>query len=163
MPLFRYRTSLFGYLAYKYYLPLMLAMIFVIIAVYQYVTFAGHGAFPYAAVFAGPLQIAAAAIFIPVVKNISLPLAHVIVCEEGLFIRSHTGKIFVPWKFLRSYHHGSSVKPWTIVLTYYTGPGKKSYRRVNTIVSLETEHTANEILNFIYKVRHSEGPEPVRV
>jgi hypothetical protein len=147
-PLFRYQTNQAGYITCKYILPAAAAG--------TYLAF-----FARAAVLDGmglgyalfsPTQVFCLAALVAALYLFS-PLAHIIVCEEGMYVSKGLSRVFVPWKHLRSYRPSRNLNPWVIIISYYMTRSRK--RRVFAITSLSTEHTLTEIVNFIHKVRQS--------
>ena len=147
-PLFRYETNRVGYIAYKYILPMAAAITYIAF-------FLRHVSLDYytlAYSLFSPAQLLCLAV-LPTTLYLTAPLSHIIICEEGMFIRNGLRRVFVPWKYLRSYHPSRYLQPWVIIIGYYTA--RKRHRRVFAITSLATEHTMVEIMNFIRKVRQN--------
>ena len=147
-PLFRYETNLFGDYAYKYAVPLAAAISYTSLLIHTLVT--GERSVAWALI--SPIQLACLAI-LPPCLYLTMPLSHIIVCEEGMFVRNGFRRVFVPWKYIRSYHPSRQLSPWVIIISYYVA--KHRYKRIYSITSVQTEHTMVEIMNFIRKVRQN--------
>jgi hypothetical protein len=158
-PLYRLQTSRFGYYAFKYVLPASIALAYLAIMVYH-LRLGETEHFSRAYGFISPVQLICLILIVPII-NITSPLTHLIICEEGMFVRSATARVFVPWKYLRSYHESRHVRRWVVIMTFYTE--KKRHRRIYAITSIETEHTMTEMLSFIRSVRRGSETEPVSV
>lgn len=152
-PLFRYQTNHVGYFTCKYIVPA--AAVFTYIAFFVSSMTLNPSGLAYALL--SPTQLFCLAV-LPMALYFTAPLAHIIVCEEGLFVRNGFKRVFVPWKYLRSYRPSLNLKPWVIIISYYVARGR--HRRVFAITSLATEHALVEIVNFIHKVRQNAEPAP---
>ena len=151
-PLYRYETSRVGYAACKFVLPAAAAV--------TYLSFLIRSlwidSMPVAYALFSPWQLISL-VLTPLLLYLTRPLAHIIICEEGMFVVNGFKRVFVPWRYLRSYHGSAYLQPWVIIISYYYS--KKKYRRMFAITSLETEHTLVEIMTFIRKVRQNSEPE----
>ena len=144
-PMVRYETSRFGYTACKYILPAAIVLAYVSVMMYYFsINVTGLRA------FTSPFQIPCLILIIPVLI-LTAPLGHIIVCEQGMFLTKGFSKVFIPWKYLRSYHESQYARQWMILITYYVS--RKKHKRVFAITNLATEHTIVEIMNFIHDVR----------
>jgi hypothetical protein len=152
-PLFRYQTNKAGYFTCKYLVPAAAAFTYITFFVRSLVVDSSGLAYA----LLSPTQLFCLAV-LPLALYLTAPLAHIIVCEEGMFVRNGVKRVFVPWKYLRSYRPSLNLNPWVIIISYYVAKGR--HRRVFAITSLATEHALVEIVNFIHKVRRNTEPEP---
>lgn len=147
-PLYRFQTNRVGYITCKYVLPIAAGCTYVAFFTRAMAISGmglGYALFSATQVFCLAVLIGSLYLF--------APLAHIIICEEGMFVRKGLSRVFVPWKYLRSYRPSRNLNPWVIIISFYVTRSRR--KRVFAITSLSTEHALVEIVNFIHKVRQS--------